>query len=93
MTKYCPLCQKSKDIKEFTDSKLYHEHSVCIKCCDKASKRLAMLTDYDIELCNLLKLNYATLTPIKEDCLMVLYTQKISKRKGVIKDDRFKETY
>ena len=82
MTKHCPLCLKSKDIKEFTDSKLYHKHSVCIECCDKASKRLAMLTDYDIELCNLLKLDYATLNSYQGRLFDASLHPKNLKKKG-----------
>ncbi len=56
--KRCPLCAKEKPIKDFTDNKFYKEHVVCIKCCVKASKRIAKLTDFDVELCENLDLNY-----------------------------------
>lgn len=63
--KYCPLCDTKKDIRKFVDNKLYHTHNVCMSCCTKASKRLKLLTDYDLRICKNLGLDYNLLNSLK----------------------------
>lgn len=62
---HCPLCDTEKDVKFFTDNKLYHIHKVCISCCVKASKRLTLLTAYDMQICEDFKLDYNLLNSLK----------------------------
>ena len=64
-TKTCPLCRKKKNIEDFKDEKFYRKHQVCMKCCDKASQRLELLTSYDVNICKKLKLDYDLLNSYK----------------------------
>jgi hypothetical protein len=64
-TKECPLCLKEKSIKEFKDERFYREHQVCMDCCRKASRRLDLLTSYDMDICKRLDLDYDLLNSYK----------------------------
>lgn len=64
-TQKCPLCNKEKSIEKFKDKKFYHKHQVCMNCCDKASRRIEMLTKFDVEICEKLGLDYDLLNSLK----------------------------
>ena len=59
--KKCPLCRTEKSVEEFKDKRFYHEHQVCMDCCTKASRRIKLLTKFDVEICEKLDLDYALL--------------------------------
>mgnify|MGYP000689841533 CR=1 FL=1 len=64
-TKKCWLCDEWKDTREFQDKRFYHIYEICNICREKARKRIEILTDFDLKVCEEIGLDYRKITSLR----------------------------